>query len=226
MIHPFNEEKIREIIWKQIEQDENPGEHVGGSGHLGQIDCWISEIDKLKRVAEGWEITYRYKVSITTEFTVYPDNPPYETIYEKTIIINDAGEILVKLGSKLISSNIDHGDLFDLKDPLEGNGDLSDNMVQRVIDLETGRDITGEYINQRLKELEILADDIIQRAVNNIKMKPENIRKTYENAYWMIHEKLGIGSIGPATAVAAGLMVEKQIELAEILGINDEDRIG
>ena len=27
------------------------------------------------------------------------------------------------------------------------------HMVQRVIDLDTGKDITGEYINQRLKKI-------------------------------------------------------------------------
>jgi hypothetical protein len=54
---------------------------------------------------------------------------------------------------------------------------------------------------------------------------PGKTRRIYESTYYEIHEKLGSGSIGPATAVASGLMAEKKVELAEVLGIKAEDRI-
>ena len=97
--------------------------------------------------------------------------------------------------------------------------------ARRVIDLKTGRDITGEYITQRLRELEILADKIIQNAASDAEADPESKRKIYETTYREIHERLGSGSIGPATAIASGLMEEKKEELADVLGIKTEDRI-
>lgn len=225
MAHPFKDSEIREIIWKQIEKDEKPGEHVGGSGHLGQVDCWIGGVDEPRRLAEGWEITYRYTISVTTEFAIYPDNPPQETVFEKTILIDDTGDIVGNRGSRFISSNWEPKELLDLKAPVEDVEGISEGLVQMVIDLETGRDITGKYIYQRLKELENIADGIIQHAVDDTKSEPGDSREIYETAHWEIHEKLGMGSIGPATSVAAGLRDEKEKELADTLGVKDEERI-
>ena len=42
---------------------------------------------------------------------------------------------------------------------------------------------------------------------------------------WQIHEKLGMGSIGPATAAAGPLMEEKKQKLAKILEIRSKDII-
>ena len=44
-----------------------------------------------------------------------------------------------------------------------------DHMVQRVIDLDTGKDITGEYIGQRLRELDKIADIIIDKAFQDFR---------------------------------------------------------
>ncbi len=101
-----------------------------------------------------------------------------------------------------------------------------DSMVQKVVDLKTGKDITGEYIGRRLKELEIIADMMISSAKNQCKGKtPQEIKEIYERTYWEIHEKLGMGSIGPATAAAGPLMYEKMEILANELGITEEERI-
>lgn len=94
------------------------------------------------------------------------------------------------------------------------------NLTQRIIDPTTGRDITGEYINNRLKELEQIADEIIRHAIieyKNDKSKKNNI---YQKAYWEIHDKLGMGSIGPATAAAGPLMEKKLRKLAIVLEVN------
>ncbi|GAH45660.1 unnamed protein product, partial [marine sediment metagenome] len=77
---------------------------------------------------------------------------------------------------------------------------LDESLIQRVIDLKTGRDITGEYINQKLKELEIVAEKIIESALKEFKQDQSNKINTYHKAYQEIHDKLGMGSIGPATA--------------------------
>jgi hypothetical protein len=221
----FDRDEIRNIVWKQIEKDESPGEQVGGSGHLGYVDCIIDGVDEPRKVPEGWEITYRYTVSVTTEFTIYPDNPPRENGYEKTIVVDERGDLIKKLRSEIISSNWETIEPFDFTDSGKDNVDNDEVPVQMVVDLETGRDITGEYITQRLVELGILADKIIRDAASDAEAHPENVRRIYETIYWDIHEKLGTGSIGPATAVASGLMAEKKEELADVLGIKLDDRI-
>ena len=221
----FNTVEIRNIVSNQIEKDESLGEQVGGSGHLGYVDFQIDSIDEPKKVPEGWEITYRYTVSVTTEFTIYPDNPPSENGYEKTIVVDEKGDLVKVLGSEIISSNLEPFEPLDFDATEDDPVDVDEVPVQMVIDLETGKDITGEYISQRLVELGILADKIIRDAASDAEAHPENLRRIYETIYWDIHEKLGTGSIGPATAVASGLMAEKKEELADVLGVKPEDRI-
>ena len=100
-----------------------------------------------------------------------------------------------------------------------------DHMVQRVIDPDTGKDITGEYINQRLKELDKIADIIIDKAFQDFRKNHNKKAEIYEESYWQIHEKLGMGSIGPATAAAGPLMDSKKQKLAQLLDIDANDMI-
>ena len=100
-----------------------------------------------------------------------------------------------------------------------------DEMVQMAIDPTTGRDITGEVISRRLKELEVDANNFISEAVKEYEVTPEKNKEIYEKYYWKIHEKLGVGSIGPATAAAGPLMYSKMDELAALLNVPDEERI-
>ena len=100
---------------------------------------------------------------------------------------------------------------------------IDESLTQRVIDPDTGRDITGEYVTQRLKELEIMAEKIIKSALKEFRQDQSNKKIVYEKAYWEIHNKLGMGSIGPATAAAGPLMEEKMLKLAKVLEINPEE---
>lgn len=100
---------------------------------------------------------------------------------------------------------------------------IDESLTQRVIDPNTGRDITGEHINQRLKELEIVAEKIIQSALKEFKQDQSSKKKIYQKAYWEIHNKLGMGSIGPATAAAGPLMEKKKHKLAIVLEIHSKD---
>lgn len=100
-----------------------------------------------------------------------------------------------------------------------------EDMVQRVIDLDTGKDITGEYINQRLEELEIIADLMIDKAIQEYRKDHNKKLDIYKKNYWQIHEKLGMGSIGPATAAAGPLMESKKQKLAQLLDIDASDMI-
>jgi len=98
-----------------------------------------------------------------------------------------------------------------------------ESLIQRIIDPTTGKDITGEYINQRLKELESIAERIIQDALKEFKQDKDNKINIYKKAYWEIHNRLGMGSIGPATAAAGPLMEKKKQKLAKVLEIQPQD---
>ena len=100
---------------------------------------------------------------------------------------------------------------------------IDESLTQRVIDPNTGRDITGEHITQRLEELEIVAEKIIQSALKEFRQDKSNKKKVYEKAYWEIHNKLGMGSIGPATAAAGPLMEKKKQKLSIVLEIGSND---
>ena len=100
-----------------------------------------------------------------------------------------------------------------------------EEMIQKIIDPVTGKDITAEHIYQRLIELEKVANDIIVNAIEESKENPDEIKKIYEKFYWEMHQRLGVGSIGPATAAAGPLMYSKMDELANKLGISKEERI-
>ncbi|MBN1801569.1 MAG: hypothetical protein JW891_08700 [Candidatus Lokiarchaeota archaeon] len=99
-----------------------------------------------------------------------------------------------------------------------------EDMIQRIIDPVTGRDITGESIRERLAELEIIAENIIERARMDSEQYHEKKIEIYKNYYWEIHQKLGMGSIGPATAAAGPLMAEKKEKLADLLEIPQDNR--
>ena len=94
----FSDSDPRDIVNAKIKEDEDLGEKVGGSGHLGFITYEIDKICKPEGVktqkGQAWEITYVYTIIVETEFTHYPDNPPYERKYKKTIIVDDKGNII------------------------------------------------------------------------------------------------------------------------------------
>ena len=100
-----------------------------------------------------------------------------------------------------------------------------EEMIQKCIDPITGKDITAEHIHQKLIELEKVANDIISSAIEEYKKKLSQKQLIYEKYYWDILKKLGVGSIGPATAAAGPLMYSKMAELANKLGISKEERI-
>ena len=224
MTHPFSEKRLQEIIEAQIAEDEKLGSQSGGSGHLGDVGFVLDGIDEPVRRGGGWEVTYRYTLIVTTEFTIYPDNPPYEYGHEKTITLDDEGEVVSEGERRLVSTNWEPEVPPDLPVAEDEGCETPRDMIQLVIDPETGRDITSEHISRRLEELELLADGIIRRALVEAEAAPGRLREIYEAAHWEIYERLGVGSIGPATAAAGPLMMDKQWELAEALGIEESER--
>jgi hypothetical protein len=89
--------RAKEIVRRKIELDHSLGESVGGSGHLGYTSIANIEIKNIIRKDDAasvyWEITYEYVLETTTEFTVYPDNPPYRSTYRKIVRTDSEGNI-------------------------------------------------------------------------------------------------------------------------------------
>lgn len=75
---------------------------------------------------------------------------------------------------------------------------------------------SSSYIEDRLKELELIADELIQFALwrweKNPKEKDDILKETEE----YLNQRIGQGSIGPATAAAGLLLLKKVKKLQQI----------
>lgn len=101
----LDKEKILEIVSSKISKDENIGEHAGGSGHLSSIGFTLDEVSEAEKTADNYKLSYKYTISVTTEFTIYPDNPPHEYSREVVILVNEKGEIIKEISSRSINDN-------------------------------------------------------------------------------------------------------------------------
>ena len=90
----FTKEDIEKIVRSKIESDESLGTQKGGSDHIGHTSYEIVKISDPEKVDYGLEITYEYSTITVTEFTIWPDNPPWIFNHSKSIVINDKGEII------------------------------------------------------------------------------------------------------------------------------------
>ena len=90
----FTKEEIEEIIKGKIELDEKLGEQAGGSGHLSYVTYQINDFSFKEQPPDKIEISYKYSLYVETEFTYYPDNPPYESTYSKIIVIDQNKNII------------------------------------------------------------------------------------------------------------------------------------
>ena len=74
----YTEKEIEDLVKQRIEADEKLGDQAGGSGHLSHVSYRIDSIKSKEIEGNKLEITYTYTLLIESEFTYYPDNPPYE----------------------------------------------------------------------------------------------------------------------------------------------------
>ena len=84
----FSKEELHEIVKQEIESGEKLGSQRGGSGHLGYVSYSLEEVKTSQLTGGNIEIHYRYTLSVETEFTVYPDNPPLEYSKSKVIVVD------------------------------------------------------------------------------------------------------------------------------------------
>jgi hypothetical protein len=94
--------------------------------------------------------------------------------------------------------------------------------VQKCIDPITGRDVTAEYVESRLIELENLANVIINFALWRKERNPDKEEEIFKETEEYLRLRIGHGSIGPATAAAGPLMMEKLKTLHELFGLELE----
>ena len=80
----ISENQIKDIVKQRIESDEKLGDQAGGSGHLGNVSYRVDSIESREIEGGKLEIIYKYTLITETEFTYYPDNPPYESAHENT----------------------------------------------------------------------------------------------------------------------------------------------
>ena len=93
-------EDIEKVVNNYIESIHNTGTRSGGSGHLGHVSYTLDEVN-YKDLRDGFiEVNIKYTLITETEFTYYPDNPPYEYKYQKKIIINQNGRVLKEFPKK------------------------------------------------------------------------------------------------------------------------------
>ncbi|MHA1974008.1 MAG: hypothetical protein ACTSW1_13500 [Candidatus Hodarchaeales archaeon] len=90
--------KIENIVTRVITRDEKLGRKSGGSGHSSYVSFVLNTLGKPKKIQQhGQEllkISYTYTIIIETEFTHYPDNPPQEYKYQKSILIDYNGRLI------------------------------------------------------------------------------------------------------------------------------------
>ena len=84
--------EVESMARKVIENDIHPGEQAGGSGHLADVGYTIDHLE-WKEGTEKTEVRVFFTVSIITEFTIMPDNPPYDYRYKKDFYLTSKKDI-------------------------------------------------------------------------------------------------------------------------------------
>ena len=72
---------------------------------------------------------------------------------------------------------------------------------------------TSSYINDKLKELELIANELIKFAMWRWERNPKEKDTILKETEDWLNQRIGHGSIGPATAAAEPLLREKIEEL-------------
>jgi len=93
----YKSEQIKEIIDRKIKQDEKLGHQSGGSGHMAHVSYRIDDFS-FEAVSETEiKIDYEYTIFVETEFTYYPDNPPYESFHQRCILYNSSSDTITEI---------------------------------------------------------------------------------------------------------------------------------
>jgi hypothetical protein len=81
-------EKIIAAIREYLESKHKLGERSGGSGHKGFVSYAIDDYELQELENGNTKVIFSYTITTETEFTYYPDNPPYEDKYEEELLLD------------------------------------------------------------------------------------------------------------------------------------------
>jgi len=90
----INKEEIEAIIRKQIELLEKLGDQGSSSGHMSNISYELNDYSTHETEDGLIHVEYSYTTYVETEFTYYPDNPPYGYKHKRIMIIDKEGTII------------------------------------------------------------------------------------------------------------------------------------
>ncbi len=90
----ITKDEIEAIINQQIVSTEKLGDFGSTSGHMSNISYRLNDFSYCEIEEGNIKINYSYTTSVETEFTYYPDNPPYEYNHEKELIIDTNKNII------------------------------------------------------------------------------------------------------------------------------------
>ena len=79
----MTKEELEILVRQDIEKHEKLGDQAGGSGHMAHVSYEIRSIDSRTLGKNRIKVFYSYVTYTETEFTYYPDNPPYENYVER-----------------------------------------------------------------------------------------------------------------------------------------------
>jgi len=99
-------QQIEKIVRQKIESDENLGSQAGGSGHLGHVSYEINKLN-FEEVNDEYVVEYDYTLYTETEFTYYPDNPPYESSYRKRLTLGLELNILAETNAESLGGTFE-----------------------------------------------------------------------------------------------------------------------
>ncbi len=83
----YTDEQIKKAISTFIEKNHKLGQRAGSSGHLGFVSFKIDQIAPPIEKEDHIEVCFDYTIITETEFTYYPDNPPYESYHSATLLL-------------------------------------------------------------------------------------------------------------------------------------------
>ena len=90
----LTKDQIESIVRKWIADKEILGENTGENGHPANKDYELETIHEPESTSTGWKVGFDYTVFVTTEFTAYPDNPPYEYPKKGVLELDRQGNLI------------------------------------------------------------------------------------------------------------------------------------
>jgi hypothetical protein len=103
----FSKEQLETVAKTNIASNYKLGDLTGGSGHMGHRSYSIDKMEEPAQKDENWSFTFEYSIYVETEFNYYPDNPPQEDSYSKTVTLNRSGIIVSEEDPKYLGGSMD-----------------------------------------------------------------------------------------------------------------------